>query len=196
MSSQAVPEVAEGTQMESFEDREFVQEIESALPPASGVVGEAEARVDYLLERLSSEHARIERVRGAAKLRIEMIRANEAEELRKLEGRVAWLEQKIRDHVPGDGARFKAVYGKKSLSMAAGEVGFKQHPASIEITNPARALGYAKEHGLEIKVTESVNKTPLKEHVIRTGIEPDAETDGFAFIPARDEFFASPRLGF
>lgn len=201
---ETVAQVAEATGLTEEQVREdlelarFRSEVERELPPARGVVGEAEARADYLLERLAREHALMERTRGAAKLRIEMIKANEAEELRKIENRCGWLEAKIRTHMPGDGARFKAVYGKKSVAMASGEVGFRLHPASVEITDPQKALAYAKANGLEVKVTETVNRTPLKEHVIRDldRCEPIPETDGFKFVPARDEFYCSPKMPF
>lgn len=189
-----------GTQMESQAEQPdtelaaFAHEVEAELPDGDGLVGLAEARADYLLERIARERARQDRIHGAAALRVKMIRDNEADECGKVERRIAYLESQVRVQLPGDAGRFKAVYGKKSVSLPHGQIGFKQHRATVEIVDPAKALAFAQAHGLEIRVTQSVNKTPLIEHVMRNSEDPNPETDGFEFVPARDEFFCSPAL--
>lgn len=203
----------EGTQMETIakiaqdsgrteeqvvQDIEFVlfeREVKQDLPEGEAV-GMAEARVDYLLQRAAAEKQRIERIQAAAKARVQMIQNHAAEEVAKVERRLAYLESVVRLQLPGDGARFKFLYGAKSLKLPHGQVGFKQHRATVDIVDPAKALAFAQAHGLEIRVVQSVNKTPLIEHVVRTSEDPDPETDGFAFVPARDAFFLQPDLEF
>ena len=55
-----------------------------------------------------------------------------------------------------------------------------------------KAVAFARRRSLEIKTVHTVGKTPLMEHVVRDGEEPDPETDGFRFVPASDEFFCKP----
>lgn len=173
------------------ETEAFASEVAAGLP-GGDALGAAEARVDYLLERIATEVVRMERVRAAARFRIEMIEANRDDECAKLARRVAYLEGLVRQHMPGDAARFKHVYGKKSQRLAHGIVGWRQKQATVEITDAARALAFAKKHGLEIKTTETINKTPLMEWVERARLNPVPETDGFRVVPAVDEFYITP----
>ena len=100
----------------------FVGEVSADLP-AGETLGLAEARVDYLLQKISEERLRIDRIKGAAAARIDMISDHAIEETRKIERRIAYAESLVRQHAPGDAAHYKKLYGKKSLSLPHGTVG-------------------------------------------------------------------------
>lgn len=190
------PTLFEGTaSVEPTVEPEFTAEVEADLPEGDAI-GMAEARADYLLQRIAAEHERICRINAAAEARAKMIKDHATEEITKAQRRVDWLQMRVREVLPGDADRFKKLYGKKSVSLPHGQIGFRQHRATVEIQDAAKALAFAKERGLEITVKESVGKTPLIEHVIRTGEEPEAERAGFAFVPASDSFYIAPELVF
>ena len=173
----------------------FVGEVVADLPPGEGLTA-GELRVDYLLEKLSAEAKRIEGVREFTARRVEMVTAHGQAEIEKLRRRVAWLESKIREHMPLDPASFKKHYGAKSTRLPHGQIGYRASRASVEIVDQEKALAFAKARGLEVRVTESVNKTPLLESVVRDGEEPDPVTDGFRYVPPTDAFFITPDLEF
>lgn len=173
----------------------FVGEALAGLPEGEDLTG-AELRVDYLLEKLAAEQERIIGLEAFTKRRVDMVMAHKVTEMAKLEKRVAWLESRIREHLPFDAASFKRHYGAKSARLPHGQIGYRAQRATVEIVDHGKALAYAKARGLEIKVVESVNKTPLFEEVVRTSMDPDPMVDGFRFVPARDEFFVSPELEF
>lgn len=173
------------------EDMAFVVEVASHLPAGDDLTS-SELRVDYLLEKLSEEHARLTQLIDFSDRRVQMIREHQATEAGKIERRCSWLESQIRAHTPGDAARFKFLFGKKSVSLPHGTIGFKASGGGIDITDSEKALAFARKHGLEIKTTYSVNKTPLGEWVKKSGEEPDPERDGFTVLPTVDLFYVKP----
>lgn len=173
----------------------FRAELQAGMPEGEAL-GMAEARVDYLLERIGQEQERIDRINAAASARIEMIRQHAEDEAAKVQRRIGYVEALIRAQLPGDGATYKKLYGKKSVSLAHGEVGFRVKPAGIEITDKGKALAFAEKNGLPIKVEKSVGKTALKEFVMRAGEDPNPGDDGFEFVPASESFYVSPALPF
>lgn len=173
------------------EQAAFVEVVSAGLPSGEDLTA-SELRCDYLLEKLSEEHGRLGHLCEFSDRRVQMVREHQAIEAGKLERRIAWLESQIRAHTPGDAERFKTLYGRKSLALPHGKVGFKASGGGIEITDSAKVLAFARKHGLEIKTTHTVNKTPLQEWVQKNGEEPDPETDGFMVVPAADQFFVKP----
>lgn len=173
----------------------FVGEVAAGLPAGEDLTS-AECRVDYLMEKLSEEAKRAEHVADFTARRVQMVCDHAEVETAKIRKRMAWLESRIREHLPLDAASFKKTYGAKSHRLPSGQVGYRASRATVEIVDPTKALAFAKAEGLEVKVTEVVNKTPLLEHVMRSGAEPDPERDGFAFVPPVDSFFVSPDLEF
>lgn len=171
----------------------FEGEVVAGLPDGDDLTG-AELRVDYLLEKLAAEHERIIGVEAFTKRRVEMVLAHKATELAKLAKRVEWLESKIREHMPLDSVGFKKQYGAKSHRLPHGQIGYRSSRATVDIVDPVRALEFAKARGLEISVTERVNKTPLLDYVRETGDYPDDA--GFTVVEPSDEFFVSPDLEF
>jgi hypothetical protein len=179
-------------------DREvtdFALEVEAGLPTGEDLTA-AECRADYLLEKLAAETERLGRLKEFSERRIRMIREHQEAEGRRLAGRIRWLQDQIRANLPATAVDFRAIYGAKSASLPHGRVGFRASRATVEITDPAKALAFAKARGLAVKVVESVGKTPLIDYVKRTGEEPDPETDGVQLVPAHEEFFVSPDLPF
>src|SRR5690606_34725069 len=124
-----------------------------------------------LLERMAQESDLASRINATADARVAMIRNHAADECAKIARRIAYLEALIRLHLPGDAGSYKRLYGKKSVSLAHGTVGFRAHAASVEVTDKAKALAFAEKNGLEVKVERSVGKTALKEYIVRTGDE-------------------------
>lgn len=169
----------------------FVEEVAAGLPAGDDLTA-AELRVDYLLEKIAEERTRLDHLEEFTRRRMDMILEHKSMEAGKIERRLAWLESRVREHMPFDAASFRKHYGAKSHRLPHGQIGYRASRASVEITDPAKALAFAKARGLEIKVSESVNKTPLLESVMRDGEEPNPETDGFRFVPPQDEFFVNP----
>lgn len=165
----------------------FSKEVEDALPLESGE-GLAEARADYLLERIAQEERRMARTTATAVARVQMIRSHEEEELRKSRNRIAYLEQLVRACLPGDAKRYKEVYGSKSVSLPHGRVGFRKSPLGVEVTNLAAALEFAHARGIETRINETVDKRILKEYLASTGEEP-SESDGLRIVPEEEHFY-------
>lgn len=163
-------------------------EVEAGLPQVEGP-SNAELQADYLLERLGELTEQLRRIDDFTKRRIQMIEDHGREEGGKIQRQIAWLEEKVRFCVGHDPVRFEKEYKKKSIKLPHGQVGYKSSRETVEIQNPDVALAFAKVHGLEIKVTEKVNKTPLLEWVRANGEVPDPEKCGFELVPPSDSFF-------
>ena len=181
--------------LEERYERFFENEVTAGLPAGDDLTA-AELRVDYLLEKAAEERTRLDQLEEFTARRVAMIVEHKSAEASKIEKRLAWLESRIREHIPFDAASFRKHYGAKSHRLPHGQIGYRASRATVEITDPAKALAFAKARGLEVKVSESVNKTPLLESVMRDGEEPNPETDGFRFVPPADEFFCHPDVAF
>jgi hypothetical protein len=172
------PQEEDAVALEERERADFFAEIgiDEAEPARDRVYADAE--LDMLLERLGAVEAEAARNREVAALRVEQIRAWAEGANRPLETRAGWLRLAIQ-------ARAEAYdYGsKKSRSLPHGSFGLRRRADTLEVTDPAAALAFAKANGLEVK--ESVNKTPLLHHFKATGELPD----GTEFRSGADEFF-------
>ena len=186
-------EAAARAALPSPEQMAFEGEVVASLPAGEDLTS-AELRVDYLLEKLSDERDRLVRLAEFTARKVEGVHAYEAEEGGKVERRIAWLESRIRDHLPLDPDSFKRTYGKKSAVFPNGKAGFRVTPATVEVTDQEKTLAFARRVGIaKTKTVESVGKTELMEWIIRNG--EDTEDDGFRLVPARDEFYVTPTKG-
>ncbi len=154
---------------------------------ASGADGlaDAEARIDWYLEKIREGNAEIQKNADVATRRVGMIEDWEAGERLKIDRRNSYLVGQIGMLAPATVEETEAEYGKKSRSLPHGTFGFRRMPDRIEIDDPKAALNFALTHGLEITVKESVSKTVLKTYVKDTG----DEGKGFHMVPGADEFY-------
>jgi hypothetical protein len=166
----------------------YAMDVEGAMPEGEGPTV-LELQADYLLEKLAEESAAMAHLNDFTERRIQMIRDHAEIEGNKIRGRVEWLEARLRRCVPYDPAGFQEAYGKKSLRLPHGTLGYRSSKESVQIADKDKALEFARSHGIEIKVTESVNKTPLLDYVRTTGDMPDPEVCGFELVPPTDDFF-------
>jgi hypothetical protein len=163
-------------------------EVEAMLPEGDGPTVQ-ELQADYLLEKMAEELAALLHLADFTERRVEMIRQHAEIEGQRIQRRLDYLESKLRMCVPYDPAQFEKQYGKKSLKLPHGTLGYRASKESVWITDKDKALSFARSHGLEIKFTESVNKTPLLDYVRTTGEVPDPEECGFELVPPSDDFF-------
>lgn len=163
---------------------EFMERI-GLEAPAGDAQSDVDARIDYLLEQLAQIGEQIASNDDVARRRMDMIRDWQQGENAKLERKAEWLRGEVAALVPGPDD-FRRIYGKKSRTLPNGSVGYRASRDTVEITDASAALEYAREHGLEIRITERVNKTPLIEHAQQTGT---MEGDGWEFVPGSDSFF-------
>lgn len=139
--------------------------------------------IDRYLERIAEREAEIARNAEISARRVEMIKQWERDANVSLERECRWLQQQI------EGFSRQYDFGKKKTrALPHGEFGNRWQPERIEIIDPVAAVAFAKANGLEIK--ESVNKTPLHDHVKKTGIIPD----GVEVVPGWDKFFVKAGL--
>ena len=164
------------------DEREFVESMGGTLPEKPS---EVDSRIDWLLERIGKRQAMIEQNDAVAKERILQMEDWRQGENAKLERAIEWFRYEVKKLLPMDAKSFQQAYGKKSRTLPFGTVGYKKHPAKIEITDADRALLWAKAHNLPVTVKESVSKTVLKEAVENITDNPD----GFGVLPGHDEFF-------
>lgn len=98
---------------------------------------------------------------------------------------VEYMESLLRPFVTEE------LKGKKSrhVTFPAGEAGFRKSPDRLDITDEAVALMWAKANCPEaVKVTETVQKTPLKKRIESTGEMPD----GVKLVPGEERFYIKP----
>jgi phage host-nuclease inhibitor protein Gam len=78
---------------------------------------------------------------------------------------------------------------RRHLTFPSGEAGFRKAPGRLEFTDEAAALAWAKEHCPDaVKVTENVQKTPLKKHIETKGEIPD----GVQLVEGEEHFYIKP----
>ena len=104
----------------------------------------------------------------------------------KLEKAIDWFQYEVRQLVPPDARTFEETYGQKSRRLPYGSIGFRRTPAKVEVYDADKALAWAKAHGLETKVTETVSKTELKK---ATNGEVPPDECGFGIAAGTDEFY-------
>lgn len=192
MATQAPPTFADELDRADEEMRAELGMAGPAPDPANRP--ELDAYLDRMLERLAEIRAAQAENDEVARRRRDMIDRWLAQENRTLDNQAAWLEERIeRQALAYD-------YGeKKSRTLPHGKFGTRKSAATVAITDAEKALAFAKAHGLEVKVKESVGKTPLKEYwlprVLEAGELPDPDETGVEFVPESETFFVTPAGG-
>jgi len=166
----------------------YAMELEAMLPEGDGPTVQ-ELQADYLLEKMREEQAALRHLADFTERRVDMIRQHADIEGQKIQRRLDYLESKLRMCVPYDPDAFVSQYGKKSIKLPHGTIGYRSSKETVEIRDKDAALAFAKANGLDIKVTETVNKTPLLDYVKATGDVPDPDVCGFELVPGSDDFF-------
>lgn len=144
-----------------------------------------DARLDWLLEKLTDRKAQVRlnnEVADARKLAIEDWRQAENA---KIESSISYFEFECRQLLPADSKDFEAQYGQKSRRLPFGTIGFRQSPAKVEVFDVEKALAWARLHKLDITIKETVSKTVLKKAIEHTEDPPD----GFQLVPGSSDFF-------
>lgn len=173
-------------------DDTYEQEVEESLPQGEGSAS-VRLRVDYLLEKVAEEKARIREVEEFTARRIEMIRTHGDDEVAKLQRRVSFLESRIRLHLPFEGEAFKREFGKKSLDLPSGKVGYRAVAPTVTIEDAEKAIRWAEEKRIEVsrKEVKTLNKTPVLEWIAKTGELPPA--DCIDYVDGFDRFYIETR---
>lgn len=166
----------------------FVGECVAQLPSGEGEAA-TRVRVDWLLEKLTAERARIRSVQEFTERRVDMIRTHGDGEVAKLQKRVAYLETKIREHLPHEGERFKREFGKKSLDLPNGKVGYRTVQPTVHIEDMEKAIRWAEEHRIEVarKEVKALQKTPVLDWIKATGELPPVEI--IEYVDGYDKFY-------
>lgn len=167
----------------------FREEVGARIPQGDAL-GQAEARIDYLLERCATERERIARVNATANARIAMIQDHAEEEAKRYEKRVAYVEALIHAHIPGDSSRFVQLYGKKSLSLPNGTVGFRSSPATVQIHDMDEAVQWATRVG--VHVTEKTIRTVPKKAImdwVKNGTGELPDTGAIELLDGSETFY-------
>lgn len=157
--------------------------------PAGDSLTDSELRVDYLLEKVLEEEKRLAHVREFTQRRIDMVVEHGDREMHKIANRIRHLHSRIAAHLPPSAAGFKDLYGKKSVSLPHGEIGFRSSGESMVIRDDAAALAFAKANGIPVKVKEEVQKKPLTDYFRSTGEVPE----GCEVVPGKDALFIRPK---
>lgn len=167
---------------ESIEDElldEFGDELE-------GRAAWDHVAANRVVSRIREERRQIELVEQQFRDQLTLI-SNRVSELRDAhEKRIEWLlghaEAGLREFVE------REIAGKKerSVTLLSGRIGFRKSPDALEITEQDTVMEWCKANLPDaIKVVESVQKTPIKQHVKATGEIPP----GTEYKPGEDRFY-------
>ena len=142
------------------------------------------AFTDHVMESLRNTEAKLADDKGTMERRLDMIRSwFQSEELKLLE-RAAALRARLAQVFP-----LLNLRGKKSIELPNGKLGTRASKDSVTITDPEKALAWAKENAVPYKTTEAVRKTELIAYMKATG---ETEGDGWEMAPGSDVFYAKP----
>lgn len=80
--------------------------------------------------------------------------------------------------------------GRTSVSLPAGMIGLRTQPVKLAVADEPRLLAWcAANLPTAIKIVQTVQKTPLKEHLAATGECPD----GTELVGGEQRFYVTPR---
>jgi hypothetical protein len=168
----------------------FEREVDEALPEGEDRAASM-LRADYLLQRIREELARRDEYAEFIARRIHMVAEDGKAAMAKAERRIAFLESRLRMHLPQTGEGMEREYGRKSLALPHGVVGYRAPPAGVRIIDAKRVVAWAKSTGavpVEEKVEEKVTVAALKQYVATTGDIPE----GAEWADAKETFYVTP----
>lgn len=150
---------------------------------------------EFSISDLSSLGWLIRRI-GELEKQIAEIEEAKRQEIEEITERAAFIAQPFRDQIlyfmekytPQAEAFVKGqIKGRKAKSIPTlwGRAGFRKSRAGVRITDAEDALAFAKTHKIPTKVTESVLKRPLLNHIEETGEVPT----GTEYVPSEERFY-------
>jgi phage host-nuclease inhibitor protein Gam len=176
--------LADDPQTEAYFDRDDEDDADprardDEVPPPPGasvafVLIDTEEQAAELVDRINIEQERVARIKASC-----------AAMVATAKGRL----QRVQDRYAETLKRWAAgqVEGKqtKTVRLPTGSLSFRTIAAAWEVKDEAAALAWAKEHQPSaVKVTETVLKTEIYEHIAKTGEVPD----GVVETEARESF--------
>jgi len=173
------------------DEAEFLESIGCTPPEGPEPMDEAEARMDALCEAATNLKIRSAQAAAALQRRIDIIKHHYEQEQKSIVQHVQWIELQVQAMLPRDGQGMKDRFGKKSVNLPFGTVGYRAKAETVQVVDQDVALLFAVANNLKITVKRSVGVTPLKEHFQTTGEIPS----GCEHIPASEKFFLKPRDG-
>lgn len=174
---------------QEFEDW-YQREIDGGLPEGEDRAA-AMLRCDYLLEQIADQERRAEEIAQFTARKIQMVTDHSRGELDTIKRRIEWLHGRLRLHLPGNGEGMEREFGKKSVSLPHGSIGYRAKPATLQITDMAKAVAWARGAGVEVKVDviERVYVADLTAAYQRTGEVPE----GTEYVDSAENFFVKPK---
>lgn len=174
----------------------FLESIGAEMPEGEELSA-VDARLDYLLEKITERRKDVAHAQEVAERRMDMIRSWLTEETAKAEREIEWLEKQIRLSFPQtvDQLRSERDTKKKSVSLPHGTIGFRSSQDTVDVVDEEKALRWAEDSCPDaIKVKRRVLKTPIKKMlaeggVLTTGEPLDPEENGLQFVPGSDSFY-------
>lgn len=133
---------------------------------------------------------------GELEKQIAEIEEAKRQEIEEITERAAFIAQPFRHQIlyfmekytPQAEAFVKGqIKGRKAKSVPTlwGRAGFRKSRAGVRITDAEEALAFAKSHDIPTKVTESILKRPLLNHIEETGEVPT----GTEYVPSEERFY-------
>lgn len=180
-----------GDQTEAFDidaPDEFDAWLESEGMAAEAPVApvDRDIWVDRRLEALAAIEREIKHHQEVRDRRVEMLDRWLGDVTGPLKRRAEYLRQ-ILEHE----AMIRYQEGRKTITLPSGKIGGRARGETVRIEDHEAALEFARQtDGLreQIRVTERITVTPLKEYMQRTGEIPP----GCEVVPASVRYYATP----
>lgn len=168
----------------------FEREVDSGLPEGDDRAS-VRLRCDYLLEKIQDQEKRAEEIAQFTARKIQMVQDHSRGELDTIKRRVEWLHSRLRLHLPHTGAGMEEAFGKKSLALPHGTVGFRASPATVRIVDQAALVVYANANGIPVQITttEKVLSADVKTWHEMTGDVPP----GVEYVEGSESFYVKPK---
>lgn len=161
------------------------------VPEGSLRGGAVDVQIDRMLERVADVNDEAARLQMVYRARMEMMQSALDEQLTVLARRRGFYEEQLRLI-----ALAYDMKGKKSVSFPHGVIGFRAKRTTVELVDADAALAFAKEHSIEYKVTESLNKTPVIEFIkSRLAGQWEINGDGDLVNPANGDIIELSAAG-
>lgn len=168
------------------EEARWLEELDAALPGGDDVTA-TELRLDHYLERIRDERSRIADIQEFTRRRIAMVQEHADREVAVCSNRIRRLEERVRLYAPHTPEEMESRYGKRSVRLPHGEVGFRRSPGAVEVRDERAALEWARTAcPLAVRTETKLVKAALKAHATEFG---ECEGPGWELVDGTDGFF-------
>lgn len=168
---------------------DFKAEMEAEMPGHPESDAEAENRINWILGKLSAIDKLLAKNTETAKVGKRHWEDWAAGDNGLLERQASHWRREVASLAPSSSADAKKAYGKLSRTLPNGTIGFRQKPDTVEITDEAAAVVFARQQMLTVKTVRTVSVTTLKDHAKKTG---ETEGDGWHLETGKSEFYVTP----